>query len=138
MDRRKFIKSAGIATGAAAATSLATPAIAQSKIDMVIVSTWPRDFPGLGISAQRLAARLEACQQSRGDHFCLYFLARIETLLGNREKAVQLLREAYAQGGDERFWQMHDTLFENQRALDRAGPGATGTSCCATGWPTSR
>jgi TRAP-type mannitol/chloroaromatic compound transport system substrate-binding protein len=54
MDRRKFIKSAGIATGAAAATSLATPAIAQSTIDMVIVSTWPRDFPGLGTGAQRL------------------------------------------------------------------------------------
>ena len=58
MDRRKFIKSAGIATGAAAATSLATPAIAQSKIDMVIVSTCPRDFPGLGTGAQRLAARI--------------------------------------------------------------------------------
>jgi len=31
MDRRKFIKTAGIATGAAAATTLATPAIAQAK-----------------------------------------------------------------------------------------------------------
>ncbi len=25
---------------------------------MVIVSSWPRDFPGLGTSAQRLAARI--------------------------------------------------------------------------------
>jgi TRAP-type mannitol/chloroaromatic compound transport system substrate-binding protein len=65
MDRRKFIKSAGIATGAAAATSLATPAIAQSKIDMVIVSTWPRDFPGLGTGAQRLAARIAELTEGR-------------------------------------------------------------------------
>jgi TRAP-type mannitol/chloroaromatic compound transport system substrate-binding protein len=25
---------------------------------MTIVSTWPRDFPGLGISAQRFASRV--------------------------------------------------------------------------------
>ncbi len=55
MDRRSFITSAGVAAGA---TALAAPAIAQGKKEMVIVSTWPRDFPGLGISAQRLAARI--------------------------------------------------------------------------------
>jgi TRAP-type mannitol/chloroaromatic compound transport system substrate-binding protein len=42
-----------------------TPAIAQSKIDMVIVSTWPRDFPGLGTSAQRLAARITELSEGR-------------------------------------------------------------------------
>jgi TRAP-type mannitol/chloroaromatic compound transport system substrate-binding protein len=73
MDRRKFIKSAGIATGAAAATSLATPAIAQSKIDMVIVSTWPRDFPGLGTGAQRLAARI--AELTEGNINVQYFAA---------------------------------------------------------------
>ena len=58
MERRKFLKGAAV-TGAAAATStLAAPAIAQGVKDMVIVSTWPRDFPGLGLSAQRLAARI--------------------------------------------------------------------------------
>jgi TRAP-type mannitol/chloroaromatic compound transport system substrate-binding protein len=45
MDRRKFLKSAGAATaGTAAATALSAPAIAQSTTDMVVVSTWPRDF----------------------------------------------------------------------------------------------
>ncbi|GAA0777024.1 TRAP transporter substrate-binding protein [Roseibium denhamense] len=59
MDRRSFIKKAGLgAGGIAAGTALAAPAIAQSTTDLVIVSTWPRDFPGLGISAQRLAARI--------------------------------------------------------------------------------
>jgi len=58
MERRKFIKGAALVGTAAAASTLATPAIAQAKKELVIVSTWPRDFPGLGISAQRLAARI--------------------------------------------------------------------------------
>jgi TRAP-type mannitol/chloroaromatic compound transport system substrate-binding protein len=58
MDRRSFIRSAGVAAGATATAGLAAPAVAQGRIDMVIVSTWPRDFPGLGTSAQRLAARI--------------------------------------------------------------------------------
>jgi len=58
MDRRKFIKGAGIAAGATAASTLAAPAIAQKRIEMVMVSTWPRDFPGLGTGAQRLAKSL--------------------------------------------------------------------------------
>src|SRR5665811_435603 len=66
MDRRQFIKKAGITTaGAAAATTLAAPALAQSKIEMTIVSTWGRDFPGLGTSAQRLAARIPELTEGR-------------------------------------------------------------------------
>ncbi|NRG17279.1 TRAP transporter substrate-binding protein [Rhizobiales bacterium] len=66
MDRRSFLKKAGVGAGAtAAAATLAAPAIAQSRTDMVIVSTWPRDFPGLGISAQRLAARIGELTEGR-------------------------------------------------------------------------
>jgi len=66
MDRRSFIKKAGLGAGAAAATAtLATPSIAQDRKEMVIVSTWPRDFPGLGISAQRLAARIPELTEGR-------------------------------------------------------------------------
>ncbi|WP_075997390.1 TRAP transporter substrate-binding protein [Salaquimonas pukyongi] len=63
MDRRSFIKKAGLVGGGAAASTLAAPAVAQSKKEMVIVSTWPRDFPGLGISAQRLAERITELTQ---------------------------------------------------------------------------
>ena len=54
MSRRKFLT-----TGAAWPCTLLTgiitsaPAIAQNKTKLTIVSTWPRDFPGLGMSAQR-------------------------------------------------------------------------------------
>lgn len=67
MDRRSFIKKAPLAVGAtaAAASTLAAPAIAQSRKECVIVSTWPRDFPGLGTSAQRLAARIPELTEGR-------------------------------------------------------------------------
>ncbi|NOX73503.1 MAG: TRAP transporter substrate-binding protein [Alphaproteobacteria bacterium] len=56
MERRKFLRGAAL-VGAGAA--LATPAVAANHgKTLTIVSTWPRDFPGLGISAQRLAARI--------------------------------------------------------------------------------
>ncbi len=58
-NRRSFMKTAALGTGGALVGSqLATPALAQSVKEMVIVSTWPRDFPGLGTSAQRLAKRI--------------------------------------------------------------------------------
>ncbi|MGI9406663.1 MAG: TRAP transporter substrate-binding protein, partial [Hyphomicrobiaceae bacterium] len=60
MDRRSFLKKAGVTgAGVAAASTLAAPAIAQSPKEVVMVSTWPRDFPGLGTGAQRLAKRIE-------------------------------------------------------------------------------
>ena len=67
MKRREFIKNAGFAAvgGAAASTTLAAPAIAQQRIEMVIVSTWPRDFPGLGTGAQRLAQRITDVSDGR-------------------------------------------------------------------------
>ncbi len=38
----------------------------------------------------------------------------------NAMPAAILAMEAYEQGGDEKFWQIHDILFENQRSLERA------------------
>jgi len=38
----------------------------------------------------------------------------------NAMPAAEAAVEAFVQGGDERFWQMHDLLFENQRELERA------------------
>ncbi|MCA9580952.1 MAG: thioredoxin domain-containing protein [Myxococcales bacterium] len=37
----------------------------------------------------------------------------------NAPAAHQAALEAYAQGGDAKFWKMHDKLFENQKALTR-------------------
>ena len=63
MDRRQFLTAAG--TGAAAAATLAAPAIAQNKQVVRMVTTWPRNFPGLGTGAQRVADRITAASGGR-------------------------------------------------------------------------
>ena len=58
-SRRKFIKAvAATGVAAVAASSLAAPAVAADRVDIAMVTTWPRDFPGLGTGAQRFAQRL--------------------------------------------------------------------------------
>ena len=67
MKRREFIKKSAVAgvVGTAAASTLAKPAISQGRTKMVIVSTWPRDFPGLGTGAQRMAKRVNDMTDGR-------------------------------------------------------------------------
>lgn len=66
MDRRSFIKKASLAgAGAAAATTLAAPAIAQGNQTWRMVTTWPKNFPGMGVGAQRLADRITAASGGR-------------------------------------------------------------------------
>lgn len=60
MDRRSFLKTSALGGTAAAASTLAAPAIAQGKITWRMVTTWPKNFPGLGVGAQRLADRITA------------------------------------------------------------------------------
>jgi len=64
MKRRKFVTSAatgGLVAGAAAATgSFPTPAIAQGTKQLKMVTTWPKNFPGLGTGAENLAKRITA------------------------------------------------------------------------------
>src|SRR5690606_14987474 len=65
MDRRSFITKAGLATVGAGAAALATPAIAQGNITWRMVTAWPKNFPGLGVGAQRLADRITAATGGR-------------------------------------------------------------------------
>ena len=68
MDRRLFIKKAGLVTaGATAATTLATPAISQGMRELTMVTTWPKNFPGLGTGAQRFADRVTAMTEGPFD-----------------------------------------------------------------------
>ena len=55
MKRRDFLKNATLATGAIAVSSLAAPAIAEGVRELKMVTTWPKNFPGLGTGAQRFA-----------------------------------------------------------------------------------
>ena len=62
-SRRKFFKTAA-ATGVAA-VALSAPAVAKERVEASMVATWPRDFPGLGTGAQRLAQRLSDMSDGR-------------------------------------------------------------------------
>jgi TRAP-type mannitol/chloroaromatic compound transport system substrate-binding protein len=64
MKRRDVLKG-GVAALAGSAAVVSAPAIAQNKIEITMVSTWPRDFPGLGTGAQRFAERLTAMTDGR-------------------------------------------------------------------------
>jgi TRAP-type mannitol/chloroaromatic compound transport system substrate-binding protein len=66
VKRREFFKSAtALTAGAAASAALATPAIAQGNVTWRMVTTWPKNFPGLGVGAQRLADRITAASGGR-------------------------------------------------------------------------
>jgi len=66
MKRRDFIKKAGVGAIAAGAVIAGAPAVhAQKMIEITMVATWGRDFPGLGTGAQRFAARLQDMTNGR-------------------------------------------------------------------------
>lgn len=64
MERRDFLKKAGAGTAVAAGT-LAAPAIVKARTEIAMVTTWPRDFPGLGTGAQRFAQSLSELSDGR-------------------------------------------------------------------------
>jgi len=70
MERRKFLKSAAlsgaaVAAAGATASSFPTPALSQGRMEWKMVTTWPKNFPGLGTGAERLAQRITAMSDGR-------------------------------------------------------------------------
>jgi len=74
VKRRRFLTAAakGAAATTLAATSaaalgatLAAPAIAQERIEWRMVTPWPKNAPGVGVNAQRLADRITAMSGGR-------------------------------------------------------------------------
>ncbi len=63
MKRRNFLKKAGIAGAgamtAATVSGFPTPAISQGVRELRLVSTFPKNFPGLGTSVARLVDRVD-------------------------------------------------------------------------------
>ena len=57
IDRRAVI--GGLATGTAAA-AVSAPAYAQGKRRLKMVTTWPKNFPGLGTAPENIAKRVSA------------------------------------------------------------------------------
>ncbi len=105
MKRRDLLKG-GLAAGAAA---ISAPAIATTKrIEVTMVSTWPRDFPGLGTTAQSFAKRVTDMTDGRIN--IKYFSA------GERVKAFDSFDEvasgnAQMYHGAEYYWKGKHPAF---------------------------
>ena len=60
MDRRSFLKTSALGGTAAAATTLAAPALAQGNRTLTLVTTWGRGLAGVHDAAQRCADTITA------------------------------------------------------------------------------
>lgn len=65
MDRRRFLSASTVAGATVAASALPAPAIAQDRQDWTMVTSWPRNLPGPGIAANKLAERITALSGGR-------------------------------------------------------------------------
>ncbi len=55
MDRRSFLKNSALGGSAAAAATLATPAISQGREQLTMFTTWPRGLAGVWDSVERFS-----------------------------------------------------------------------------------
>jgi len=65
MDRRKFLKTAGISAVAGSAVVGAPAVHAARKIKWKMVTAWPKNFPGLGTGANKLAKLINDMSDGR-------------------------------------------------------------------------
>ncbi len=99
MHRRNFLRTA---TVGAAAAGLAAPAIAQERATWRMVTTWPRNFPGLGVGAQRLADRITAMSGGRLT-IELYSAGELVPALGTFDAVIE--GSAEMSHGAAYYWQ---------------------------------
>ena len=64
-DRISSLEQAKADAEAAAREAMEAPAVVKDRVEMAMVTTWPRDFPGLGTGAQRLAKRVSDMSDGR-------------------------------------------------------------------------
>ena len=66
MQRRDFIKGATlVASGVVAGERLAAPAIADERRELTMITTWPKNTPGVGVNADRFAQTVTALTGGR-------------------------------------------------------------------------
>jgi len=107
MDRRSFFKKAGVAgAGAVAASTLAAPAIAQGNQTWRMTTTWPKNFPGLGVGAQRLADRITAAS---GGRLTIQVYAAGEMVPGLQSLDAVIEGSAEMSHGAAYYWQNKST-----------------------------
>ncbi len=65
MKRREFLTKSGAAAAGVASAAIAAPAISQDRKQWRLITTWPKNLPGLGTGAQYFADQVTACSNGR-------------------------------------------------------------------------
>lgn len=65
MQRRTFLKNAASAGTGGLAAGLAAPAIAEGRLEWRLVTTWPKNLPGLGTAPELLAQLVGQASEGR-------------------------------------------------------------------------
>ncbi|MDH4248024.1 MAG: TRAP transporter substrate-binding protein [Deltaproteobacteria bacterium] len=94
ISRRQFMKTtatAGTVAATVAASNLPMPAIAQGRKELRLVTSWPKNFPGLGTGANRVAERIT---KATGGRFTVRVYAANE--LVNPLKCLDAIQEGTA------------------------------------------
>lgn len=68
----------------------------------------------------RVLPTMKQVKETYGDKVRIVWRNNPLAFHSNAKPAATLAMEAHAQGGDDKFWEIHDVLFENQKSLDRA------------------
>jgi len=61
MKRRTLMKTAAAAAAVTAASSFSKPALSQNRRKWRLITTWPKNLPGLGTGAQYFADQVTKC-----------------------------------------------------------------------------
>ena len=67
LNRRKFLKKAAIPVAASALISHPAVLSAKTKVELSLVTSWPSNFPGIGLGANRLANRIQSLSNNESD-----------------------------------------------------------------------
>ncbi|MFT5355817.1 MAG: protein-disulfide isomerase, partial [Polyangiales bacterium] len=86
----------------------------DALVTMVMVSDFQCPF------CNRVRSTLERVEREYGENLRIVWRNNPLPFHSYAGPAANLALEAFEQGGADKFWQMHDLLFENQRALERA------------------
>ncbi len=65
MKRRNILKSAAIAAIAATTATFPKPSLSKNRRKWRLITTWPKNLPGLGTGAQYFADQVTKCTEGR-------------------------------------------------------------------------
>ncbi|RME63847.1 MAG: TRAP transporter substrate-binding protein [Alphaproteobacteria bacterium] len=116
-SRRAFLLSAGLTSAAAAAAALADgprtqpaggPAVLRRRRSLKLVTAWPKNAPGLGVGAERIAQRINALSDGSLD-VRLFAGGELVPALGGFDAVAQGKADMYHAA--EYYWQGKSPAF---------------------------